>query len=153
MKFSMSHLSIFRCALLGLACLAAWPVAAEQQIELDNFQVHYAALPGSVLSEQSARMYQISRSVGSGFINVTVLEKQGDEQLVSRRSFVRGTVRTEQGEARPLPFQQVTEGGVTSSIANFWYSPGKELSFAIEFIGDPNQPPEEFAFKQTLFAN
>lgn len=149
----MNQLCVFPRALLGLFLLAAMPAAAEQQIELDDFQVHYAALPGSVLSEQSARMYQISRSVGSGFINITVLEKQADEQLVSRRSFVRGTVKTEQGEARPLPFQQVTEGGVTSSIANFWYSPGKELTFAIEFIGDPNQPPLEFAFKQTLYAD
>ena len=153
MQASQITLNIARAALLVLVGLAMLPVAAEQQVEFGPFQVHYAALPGSVLSEQSARMYQISRSVGSGFINVTVLEKQADDSMVSRRSFVRGTVKTEQGEPRPLPFQQVTEAGVTSNIANFWYSPGQELSFAVEFIGDPNQPPLEFAFKQTLFAN
>lgn len=122
-------------------------------VEFEGYQVQYAALPGSVLSESSARLYGISRSIGSGFVNVTVFKMNAGGSLEPRQSFIRGTIKNEMDEARPLEFERITANGSTSSIANFWYSPGKILSFSVEFIGDPNEAPLEFQFKKTLFQN
>ncbi len=138
--------------LLSLALLlTAAFVGAEQMQAFGDYEVHYIALPTTVLSAEVAKQYKISRSKSSGFLNISVLKKQPDGTTRAVSAFVRGSFRNMVQQQRQLEFSRISEGEAVYQVAQFWYSQGENMIFELEIQADPNQGPFDLRFTQALY--
>ena len=138
---------ILTLSLLFTACLAA----AEQKQEFGDYEVHYIALPTTVLSAEVAKQYQLARSKSTGFLNISVLKKQPDGSTRAISAFIRGSIRNMVQQQRQLEFSRISEGDAVYQIAQFWYSQGENMIFELEVQADPNQGPFSLRFTQALY--
>jgi len=135
---------------LGLFLTANLAVA-EQKQEFGDYEVHYIALPTTVLSTEVAKQYKLARSKSTGFLNISVLKKQPDGSTRAVSAFVRGSTRNMVQQQRQLEFARISEGDAVYQIAQFWYSQGENMIFELEVQADPNQGPFSLRFTQALY--
>ncbi|OZG74764.1 hypothetical protein BTA51_04420 [Hahella sp. CCB-MM4] len=124
---------------------------AEQKQVFGDYEVHYIALPTTVLDPAIAKQYNLARSKSTGFLNVSVLKKQADGTTRAISAFVRGHVRNMVQQQRELEFSRISEGSAVYQIAQFWYSEGENMVFELEVQADPEQGPFSLRFSQAIY--
>ncbi|WP_020406015.1 DUF4426 domain-containing protein [Hahella ganghwensis] len=124
---------------------------AEQKQVFGDYEVHYIALPTTVLDPAIAKQYNLVRSKSTGFLNISVLKKQPDGTTRAISAFIRGHVRNLVQQQRELEFSRVSEGSAVYQIAQFWYSEGENMVFELEVQADPEQGPFSLRFSQSLY--
>ncbi len=134
-------------ALYGFSTLTQ----AEQKQEFGDFEVHYIALPSTILDPAIAKQYDIPRSKVAGFLNVAVLKKQPDGTSKPVSAFIRGSVKNLIQQKRDLEFTRIAEANSVYQIASFWYSQGEMMEFNLEIQADPNAGPFRLKFHQALY--
>lgn len=141
--------------LMGLL-LATMSMAFETQQEFTGsdgvrYEVHYIAIPTTLLEPEIAATYQLVRSKSTGLLNVSVNRVEPDGKRRAIPAFVRGDVVNDVQQRRALEFQRITEGDAVYAIAPFWYSAGQIYTFDLEIQADPEQGPFRLRFTQALY--
>ncbi|ABC33006.1 conserved hypothetical protein [Hahella chejuensis KCTC 2396] len=150
--FTTFFRSTFYSALVLLALtLVGRPALAEQKQVFGDYEIHYIALPTTILDPEVATRYELPRSKSTGFVNISVLKKQEDGSMRAVSAFIRGKVNNPVQQSRSLDFRRINEGDALYQIAQFWYSQGEVLTFQLEIQADPNQGPFSLRFHQELF--
>ncbi|WLQ13679.1 DUF4426 domain-containing protein [Hahella aquimaris] len=150
--FAKLFRSVYYCAFVFIVlAMAARSALAEQKEVFGDYEIHYIALPTTILDPDVATRYKLPRSKSTGFVNISVLKKQEDGSLRAVSAFIRGKVNNPVQQSRDLEFRRINEGEALYQIAEFWYSQGEVLTFQLEIQADPNQGPFSLRFNQELF--
>ncbi|WP_306519091.1 DUF4426 domain-containing protein [Rheinheimera sp.] len=122
------------------------PAQAEQKKQLGNWDVHYIAMPSTLIEPAIASNYKIERSKFNGLINISVLNSKDQKaQQVS----LSGSAKNLLGQQKTLIFQQVTEGDAVYYLAQLPYRNEERLSFVIDISqGNQNQ---QLKFEHTFY--
>jgi len=131
--------------------LSSTKAIAEQKQEFGRYEIHYMALPTTVLQPEIAKQFGLVRSKTSGFMNISVIENLADGTKKPVAAFIKGTIRNSVQQQRQLEFSRIYEGQSLYQIANFWYSQGEIMTFNLEIMADPNDKPITMKFSQALF--
>lgn len=126
-------------------------IRAEQKQVYGNYEVHYIALPTTVLSPEIAKAYRLPVSKSAGFVNISVLKVKDDGSKQAVHAYVKGDIRNDVQQVRPLEFQKITEQQSVYAIAPFWYSEGQPYEFRLQIQADPEKGPFNLRFTQTLY--
>lgn len=135
--------------LLGSALLLALlsPLAsAEQKQVLGPWDVHYIAMPSTLIDPQIATQYQISRSIQNGLINISVLASS-DQQAQQVR--ISGQAKNLLGQIKELNFQEVREGEAIYYLAQLQFRGEEKVSFSIEISQGTVQ--QQLKFDHTFY--
>ncbi len=135
--------------LLGSALLLALlsPLAsAEQKQVLGPWDVHYIAMPSTLIDPQIAAQYQISRSIQNGLINISVLASS-DQQAQQVR--ISGQAKNLLGQIKELNFQEVREGKAIYYLAQLQFRGEEKVSFSIEISQGTVQ--QQLKFDHTFY--
>ncbi len=135
--------------LLGSALLLAFlsPLAsAEQKQVLGPWDVHYIAMPSTLIEPQIAAQYQISRSIQNGLINISVLASN-DQQAQQVR--ISGQAKNLLGQIKELNFQEVREGKAIYYLAQLQFRGEEKVSFSIEISQGTVQ--QQLKFDHTFY--
>lgn len=124
---------------------------AEQKQDFGPYEIHYMALPTTVLQPEIARKFGLVRSKTAGFLNVSVFKNLPDGSRQPVAAFIRGHIKNPLQQQRPLEFTRMNEGKHLYQVANFWYSQGEMMTFALEVLADPNAAPFALKFSQALY--
>ncbi|MBK8970827.1 MAG: DUF4426 domain-containing protein [Hahellaceae bacterium] len=151
MKRSHSLRRALSALLLLVSTLALAPAQAEQKVDYGDYEIHYIAVPTTLLEPEIAKAYGLERSKSTGMLNVSVLKKQPDGSTRAVGAFVRGKLTNDVQQERELEFTRVAEGEAIYSIAPFWYSQGQPYTFQLEVQADPEKGAFPVRFSQTLY--
>ena len=139
------------CTMLTGCFFLATSAQAEQKQVFGDYEIHYIALPTTVLQPAIAKQYGLVRSKVAGFINVSVLKKLPDGSKKPVAAFIRGSIKNMLQQQRSLEFMRISEGRSLYQIASFWYSQGEIMTFNLEIQADPNSAPFAIKFSQALY--
>lgn len=138
--------TFYGAALLALVCCT--PAAAQTQT-FDGFQIHYNAVPTSVLGEEMATAHGLSRTSGQGLLTIAVQDADGvpvDAQL-------QGSATNLAGHRKTIRFRQLDEDGVISHIGVF-PAPGRDTwRFAIDITPEGSPRSYTLEFQREFFGN
>lgn len=135
--------------LLGSALLLAVlsPLAsAEQKQTLGPWDVHYIAMPSTLIEPQIAAQYQITRSIQNGLINISVLASS-DQQAQQVR--ISGQAKNLLGQIKELNFQEVREGKAIYYLAQLPFRGEEKVSFSIDISQGTEQ--QQLKFDHTFY--
>ncbi len=137
---------------LWLAALAmvAFTVYADDKPyrEFGDVKVFYSAFNSSFIQPEIASNYNIVRGKDKGLLNIAVL--RGDKPG-GTTALVKGSVSNIFAQQQILEFFEVREGDTVYYLAPFRIDNEDYLTFKIEVIPDPNQPPLSLTFQKTLY--
>ena len=151
-RFLRTQVSVFVKALILLGIMIhPIEVKGEQKQEFGPYEIHYIALPATVLQPEIAKKFDVVRSKTSGFVNISVFKTLEDGSRQTLSPFIRGSVSNSFQQKRPLEFSRHYEGDAVYQLANFWYSQGETMTFNLEILADPNDRPITMKFSQALF--
>ncbi len=131
---------------LVLSWLAFIPAQAEQKKQLGVWDVHYIALPTTLLDPTIASQYKIERSNYNGLVNISVLNSKDQ---VAQQVQISGEAKTLIGKIKPLTFVEVKEGAAVYYIAQYGYQTEQMVSFTIQ-ISQGSQS-QELKFNHTFY--
>jgi hypothetical protein len=128
------------------SCLVVIPAHAEQKKQLGTWDVHYIALPTTLLDPAIATQYQIERSKFNGLVNISVLNSkdQAAQQVV-----INGEAKNLLGQIKQLSFVEVKEGAAVYYIAQYGYQTEQMVSFTIQ-ISQGTQS-QQLTFNHTFY--
>ncbi len=129
-----------------VATLCATPLQAEQKKQLGAWDVHYIALPTTLLDAPIAQQYQIERSKFNGFLNISVLNSQTQQ---AQQVTIQGEARNLLGQIKPLTFSEVKEGAAIYYLAQYGFKGEEHVSFTIN-ISQGNQS-QQLKFNHTFY--
>lgn len=129
-----------------VASLCATPLQAEQKKQLGAWDVHYIALPTTLLDAPIAQQYQIERSKFNGFLNISVLNSQTQQ---AQQVTIQGEARNLLGQIKPLTFSEVKEGAAIYYLAQYGFKGEEHVSFTIN-ISQGNQS-QQLKFNHTFY--
>ncbi|WP_434358510.1 DUF4426 domain-containing protein [Parasalinivibrio latis] len=137
-------------AALMTAALTA-PAQAEQAKQIGQLEVHYSAIPTTLIAPQVAKAYNIKRSKVQGLLNIAIL----DTRVVGKPA-VAGSVSGEAsnllGSKKALEFQEVREGKAIYYLATFGYTNEETLRFKID-ISVPGKSTGRLEFNQKFYVD
>ena len=129
-----------------VATLCATPLQAEQKKQLGAWDVHYIALPTTLLDAPIAQQYKIERSKFNGFLNISVLNSQTQQ---AQQVTIQGEARNLLGQIKPLTFSEVKEGAAIYYLAQYGFKGEEHVSFTIN-ISQGNQS-QQLKFNHTFY--
>lgn len=132
-------------ALLLFAAVAS-PVQAEQKKQLGPWDVHYIAMPSTLIEPAIASTYKIERSKFNGLVNISVLNSSDQK---AQQVTLSGSAKNLLGQQKTLNFTQVVEGEAIYYLAQLPYRNEERLSFVID-IRQGNQN-EQLKFEHTFY--
>lgn len=144
----MTYRFVARLLIPALIAGIGLPAAAQTQ-QFDDLQVHYNAVPASVLGEDMARAYGLSRSGGQGLVTIAVQEADG----TSVDAALRGTATNLAGHRKEIRFRELDEDGVVSHIGQFPASGRDTWRFAIEITPQERNASYTLSFQREFFGN
>lgn len=119
----------YKALLMVLLFCFNLPVIAAQFQTFANQEVHYIALTSTFLQPDIAQKYAIKRSKYNGIINITVLDKNADNQAV--RAAISGSAQNLLGQTHPLNFIEIKEGDALYYIADYPFTNEEIVNFNI----------------------
>ncbi|HCU65369.1 MAG TPA: DUF4426 domain-containing protein [Rheinheimera sp.] len=132
-------------ALLLFAAVAS-PVQAEQKKQLGPWDVHYIAMPSTLIEPAIASTYKIERSKFNGLVNISVLNSSDQK---AQQVTLSGSAKNLLGQQKTLNFTQVVEGEAIYYLAQLPYRNEERLSFVIDIRqGNQNQ---QLKFEHTFY--
>ncbi|MDZ7903808.1 MAG: DUF4426 domain-containing protein [Rheinheimera sp.] len=129
-----------------LSWLALIPAQAEQKKQLGVWDVHYIALPTTLLDPTIASQYRIERSKYNGLVNISVLNSKDQ---VAQQVQISGEAKNLLGQIKQLSFVEVKEGAAVYYIAQYGYQTEQMVSFTIQ-ISQGSQS-QELKFNHTFY--
>lgn len=98
-----------------------------------RYQVHYIALPTTLLTPKVAKTYGIKRSSSNGFINISILDTLLDKNpAVSAQ--VTGRAINLTGKIVELTFNQIKEGTAIYYIAQLPYRHEEQFTIQVRAV-------------------
>jgi hypothetical protein len=141
----MKRLTTWLSALLLVTTVSA-PVMAEQKKQLGNWDVHYIAMPSTLIEPAIAKSYNIERSKFNGLVNISVLNSSDQK---AQQVTISGTAKNLLGQQKALTFQQVMEGEAVYYLAQLPYRNEERFSLSID-ISQGNQS-QQLKFEHTFY--
>lgn len=129
-----------------LSWLALIPAQAEQKKQLGVWDVHYIALPTTLLDPTIASQYKIERSKYNGLVNVSVLNSKDQ---AAQQVQISGEAKNLLGQIKSLTFVEVKEGAAVYYIAQYGYQTEQMVSFTIQ-ISQGSQS-QQLKFNHTFY--
>ena len=141
----MKLLNICATALL-LLMLMPGTAMAEQKKQLGNWDVHYIAMPSTLIEPAIAKSYNIERSKFNGLVNISVLNTKDQK---AQQVTISGSAKNLLGQQKELTFQQVTEGEAVYYLAQLPYRNEERFTLSIAISqGNQNQ---QLKFEHTFY--
>ncbi|WP_430460952.1 DUF4426 domain-containing protein [Thalassolituus sp. LLYu03] len=107
-------------ALFTAVALPAYADRGEQKQVFGDYEVHYIGLNSSFLSPDVAEAYGITRSRSLGFLNISILKKTGQpDVLMSTTGKVTGTMKNLIGQKKEFEFKEIKESDAVYYISTF----------------------------------
>ncbi|MCT6699082.1 DUF4426 domain-containing protein [Rheinheimera sp. 4Y26] len=132
-------------ALLLFAAVAS-PAQAEQKKQLGPWDVHYIAMPSTLIEPAIASNYKIERSKFNGLVNISVLNSSDQK---AQQVTLSGSAKNLLGQQKTLNFTQVVEGEAIYYLAQLPYRNEERMSFVIDIRqGNQNQ---QLKFEHTFY--
>ena len=129
-----------------LSWLALVPAQAEQMKQLGVWDVHYIALPTTLLDPTIASQYKIERSKYNGLVNISVLNSKDQ---AAQQVQISGEAKNLLGQIKSLTFVEVKEGAAVYYIAQYGYQTEQMVSFTIQ-ISQGSQS-QQLKFNHTFY--
>ena len=129
-----------------LSWLALIPAQAEQKKQLGVWDVHYIALPTTLLDPTIASQYKIERSKYNGLVNISVLNSKDQ---AAQQVQISGEAKNLLGQIKSLTFVEVKEGAAVYYIAQYGYQTEQMVSFTIQ-ISQGSQS-QQLKFNHTFY--
>jgi len=121
-------------------------VRAEQMRSFGDWEVHYVVLASGFLKPDVAASYDVVRGRDHAFINISVLDGNGQPTRVA----ISGHVRNLLGQQQELRFREVAEGNAVYYLADIKHSNAENMRFDVR-----STPPDEaelrLEFQQKLY--
>jgi len=122
---------------------------AEQSQRFNNLEVHYIALPTTFLQPDIAKNYGIKRSKYTGYINITVLNKDADSKAISAQ--IVGSGRNLIGQIENLVFKEIKEADAIYYIAVYPFTNEEIVDFTIKI--DAQNTSNTLKFQHKFYVN
>lgn len=126
--------------LLSIVLLSwSWVSIAAQQggqfIDDGQYQIHYVALPSTLLTPEIAKNYDVVRSRFNGFINISILDtsKAGNPAV---RAQLSGKASNLLGSTKDLDFKEFVDGNAIYYIAEISYRNEEQFKIEISLTND-----------------
>lgn len=133
-------------ATLLLLTLISGTALAEQKKQLGNWDVHYIAMPSTLIEPAIAKSYNIERSKFNGLVNISVLNTKDQK---AQQVTISGSAKNLLGQQKELTFQQVTEGEAVYYLAQLPYRNEERFTLSIDISqGNQNQ---QLKFEHTFY--
>ena len=136
--------------LLG-TLLSATQAAAEQMVEVGDYEIHYNASETRFLTPEVAQANYLQRSIGHGLVNISVRERQPDGSTLPVNASVQGHVSGLTDTREPLSFRTVHDGDATYHLATFTLRHDEPMRFNLEVRYDRNANPEPVSFIKRFY--
>ncbi len=129
-----------------LSWLALIPAQAEQKKQLGVWDVHYIALPTTLLDPTIASQYKIERSKYNGLVNISVLNSKDQ---AAQQVQISGEAKNLLGQIKSLTFVEVKEGAAVYYIAQYGYQTEQMVSFTIQI--NQGSQSQQLKFNHTFY--
>jgi len=134
-------------ALAGLLLVSSL-VSAEQKKQLGSWDVHYIAMPSTLVDPAIAKTYQLERTKFQGLVNISVL-KTADQS--AQQVSIEGVAKNLLGQQKELVFREVVEGKAIYYLAQLPYRNEERFTFTLQIKqGDVSQQLE---FTHTFYVD
>ena len=131
--------------IIGLT-LATLTSSAEQMQRFGGWEVHYVVLPTGFLNADIASRYDVIRGRDRAFVNVSVLDSEGQPTQVA----IAGHVTNLLGQQQTLAFRKVAEDRAVYYLADIKHSNEEVLRFKITVV-PPGERDMLVEFQQKLY--
>lgn len=126
-----------RMATALLLLVASGQTIAEQKTQLGPWDVHYIAMPSTLIDPAIAQAYQLERTKFQGLINISVL-KISDQS--AQQVSIEGMAKNLLGQQKELVFREVVEGKAIYYLAQLPYRNEERFTFTLQIKqGDVSQ--------------
>ena len=123
-------------------------VHAEQKKQLGPWDVHYIAMPSTMIDPTIAKSYQLERTKYQGLINISVL-KTSDQS--AQQVSITGVAKNLLGQQKELVFREVVEGKAVYYLAQLPYRNEERVTFTLQINqGAINQ---QLQFNHTFYVD
>lgn len=143
------HLSLRSAAallLLAVTLLTAGQASAEQKKQLGPWDVHYIAMPSTMIDPAIAKAYQLERTKFQGLVNISVI-KTADQS--SQQVSIEGVAKNLLGQQKELVFREVIEGKAIYYLAQLPYR--NEERFVLTLQIKQGNTSQQLQFNHTFY--
>lgn len=134
--------------LLGLGVLGSGQVLAEQKQQLGNWDVHYIAMPSTMIDPVIAKAYQLERTKYQGLLNISVL-KTSDQ--AAQQVSIEGVAKNLLGQQKELVFREVVEGKAIYYLAQLSYRNEERFTFTLQI--KQGNTSQQLQFNHTFYVD
>ncbi|MBT5464698.1 DUF4426 domain-containing protein [Pseudomonadales bacterium] len=141
-----SH-TMMRLALIGIiGLLVSFKAAAEQKIQVGEFEIHYTAFPSLLVPADTASLHGLTRAENRLLLNLSV--RRAGEPVPAG---VRGQVVNILNQAQPLTFFEVSEQTAIYYLAEVVNQEKDWLRFTLEIEFSKDHPPYVLEFNRQYY--
>ena len=141
-----SH-TMMRLALIGIiGLLVSFKAAAEQKIQIGEFEIHYTAFPSLLVPADTASLHGLTRAENRLLLNLSV--RRAGEPVPAG---VRGQVVNILNQAQPLTFFEVSEQTAIYYLAEVVNQEKDWLRFTLEIEFSKDHPPYVLEFNRQYY--
>jgi len=139
--------------LILLTALTTLPASAQQAMEFDDYVIHYNAFSTSLLTPEIAKAYGIRRSDSRALINISVMQRNGDQEATAVKAKVTATGRNLTGQTRNIEMREVdsSEGVAGYHIGELSVRNLETFDFTVLVTTTGNSKPYVVKFRQQFF--
>jgi hypothetical protein len=123
-------------------------VSAEQKKQLGPWDVHYIAMPSTLIDPAIAQSYQLERSKFQGLVNISVL-KTTDQ--TAQQVKISGVAKNLLGQQKDLVFREVVEGKAIYYLAQLPYRNEERVTFTLQI--QQGQLNQQLQFHHTFYVD
>jgi hypothetical protein len=138
---------MIRLAIIGIiALLISTEAAAEQKIQVGEFEIHYTAFPSLLVPADTANLHGLTRAENRLLLNLSV--RRIGEPVPAR---VTGQVVNILNQAQPLTFFEVSEQTAIYYLAEVVNQEKDWLRFTLEIEFSKDHPPYVLEFNRQYY--
>lgn len=138
---------MIRLAVIGIiALLVSTEAAAEQKIQIGEFEIHYTAFPSMLVPADTANLHGLTRAENRLLLNLSV--RRTGEPVPAR---VTGQVVNILNQAQPLTFFEVSEQTAIYYLAEVVNQEKDWLRFTLEIEFSKDHPPYVLEFNRQYY--
>ena len=138
---------MMRLALIGIiGLLVSAKAAAEQKVQVGEFEIHYTAFPSLLVPADTASLHGLTRAENRLLLNLSV--RRAGEPVPAG---VRGQVVNILNQAQPLTFFEVSEQTAIYYLAEVVNQEKDWLRFTLEIEFSKDHPPYVLEFNRQYY--
>ena len=138
---------MIRLAVIGIiALLVSTEAAAEQKIQIGEFEIHYTAFPSMLVPADTANLHGLTRAENRLLLTLSV--RRTGEPVPAR---VTGQVVNILNQAQPLTFFEVSEQTAIYYLAEVVNQEKDWLRFTLEIEFSKDHPPYVLEFNRQYY--